>query len=53
MYIGWKGIEIMPDQTVEASRIHATKKIVNTKLHNTSEVDLTRKSTGFIKLLHF
>ena len=24
-----------------------------TKLHNTSEVDLASKSTGFIKLLHF
>ena len=26
---------------------------INTKLHNTSEVDLTSKSTSFIKLLHF
>ena len=26
---------------------------INTKLHNTSEVDLASKSTGFIKLLHF
>ena len=26
---------------------------VNTKLHNTSEVDSTSKLTGFIKLLHF
>ena len=26
---------------------------INTKLHNTSEVDSTSKSAGFIKLLHF
>ena len=26
---------------------------INTKLHNTSEVDSTSKSTSFIKLLHF
>ena len=26
---------------------------INTKLHNTSEVDLASKSAGFIKLLHF
>ena len=26
---------------------------INTKLHNTSEVDLASKSAGYIKLLHF
>ena len=26
---------------------------INTKLHNTSEVDLASKLPGFIKLLHF
>ena len=41
--IGEKFIEITPSSQWK----------INTKLHNTSEVDLASKSAGFIKLLHF
>ena len=41
--IGEKFIEITPSSQWK----------INTKLHNTSEVDLAGKSASFIKLLHF
>ena len=62
--IGSKSIEIMTtkfDQALITGQIWekfieitpSSQWKINTKLHNTSEVDLASKSAGFIKLLHF
>ena len=52
-------LALMPGQIqLKNESIHLYKynillKHKTTKLHNTSEVESTSKSTGFIKLLHF
>ena len=53
--IGWKFTEIdagrFGEKFIEITPSSQWK--INTKLHNTSEVDLASKSAGFITLLHF
>ena len=53
--IGWKFTEIdagqFGEKFIEITPSSQWK--INTKLHNTSEVDLASKLASFIKLLHF